>query len=145
MAVVDMVMDKFNEVTWAATASVPPGRERLEAVFARWLDWEEYEWSACGCPLMAFSVELDDQPGDLRDRLLSRLFLWRAEMIREFRRMREPPLTESEAHAAYFQMKSFALGHYDARRMMGDESARRSATEAFNALLDRTSRSPEPA
>jgi len=42
--------------------------------------------------------------------------------------------------AAYFQMKSFALGHLDARRIMGDADARRSAQAAFEALLDRTER-----
>jgi hypothetical protein len=30
------------------------------------------------------------------------------------------------------------LGHSDARRMMGDNDARRSAHAAFDALLDRT-------
>jgi branched-chain amino acid transport system substrate-binding protein len=40
--------------------------------------------------------------------------------------------------AAYFQMRSFVLGHSEARRMMGDTDARRSAFAAFNALLDRT-------
>jgi hypothetical protein len=37
-------------------------------------------------------------------------------------------------------MKSFILGHADARRMMGDADARRATEAAFQALLDRTCR-----
>ena len=61
-------------------------------------------------------------------------------MTREFVHLRSPPLSDTEAQAAYFQMKSFIMGHSDARRMMGDADAQRSARAAFEALLERTSR-----
>ena len=89
---------------------------------------------------MAFSVELDDQPGPLKDVLQTRLQRFRRNVVAEFRLLRDPPLSEAEAQAAYFQMKSFILGHGDSRRMMGDLDAERSAIAAFEALLDRTSR-----
>jgi hypothetical protein len=76
----------------------------------------------------------------LRDYLQERLQRWRRLMIGQFQALRDPPLSEDQAQAAYFQMKSFALGHSDARRMMGDQDARRSAHAAFAALLDRTAR-----
>jgi hypothetical protein len=38
-------------------------------------------------------------------------------------------------------MRSFVLGHGDARRLMGDVDARRSALAAFAALMDRTAKS----
>jgi hypothetical protein len=134
------VLAHFNTFTWTPAADLPPGRARLETVFDRWLDWAESEWPDVGCPITALSVELDDQPGLLRDRLQAGLGRWRKTMVREMRALRDPPLSESEAQAAYFQMKSFVLGHSDARRMMGDADARRSAHAAFHALLDRTSR-----
>lgn len=140
MAVVESVMDRFGEVIWKPAEDLPPGRARLEVVFERWLHWGEDEWAESGCPVMALSVELDDQPGPLRDLLHRRLQGWRKTMVREFRALRDPPLSEAEAQAAYFQMKSFILGHSDSRRMMGDEDARRSAAAAFDALMDRTSR-----
>jgi AcrR family transcriptional regulator len=140
VAVVESVMDRFSEVIWKPSAELPPGRARLEAIFERWLHWGEDEWGESGCPVMALSVELDDQPGPLRDLLHHRLQGWRKTMVREFRSLRDPPLSEAEAQAAYFQMKSFILGHSDSRRMMGDDDARRSATAAFDALMERTSR-----
>ena len=139
-AVVEKVLDHFTTFVWGPSKGVEPGRQRLGVIFDRWLDWAESEWPLSGCPLMAFTVELDDQPGELRDFFHKRLQDWRKTVVREFRALRDPPLSEPEAQAAYFQMKSFLLGHSDARRMMGDTDARRSAHAAFDALLDRTSR-----
>jgi AcrR family transcriptional regulator len=140
LAVLEQIMDRFTEFTWTPAKPLPHGRARLEVVFDRWLDWSESEWEAAGCPIVAISVELDDQPGPLRDFLQERLQRWRRTMVREMQALRDPPLSEAEAQAAYFQMKSFVLGHSDARRMMGDTDARRSAYAAFEALLDRTAR-----
>ena len=139
-AIVEKVMDHFAAFVWGPAAAVGRGRPRLELIFDRWLDWAETEWPQSGCPITAFSVELDDQPGDLREFFQSRLQGWRKTVVREFRSLREPPLSEAEAQTAYFQMKSFVLGHSDARRMMGDADARRSAHAAFDALLERSAK-----
>jgi AcrR family transcriptional regulator len=140
IAVVAAVMDRFSELTWKPAEALPPGRARLEVIFDRWLLWSEETWADSGCPITQLSVELDDQPGPLRDLLHKSLHNWRKTVVREFRHLRDPPLSEAEAQAAYFQMKSFILGHSDSRRMMGDADARRSAMAAFEALLERTSR-----
>jgi AcrR family transcriptional regulator len=138
-AVVEHCLDKFTAKIWTPAAERHPGRERLSAVFDAWLHWSEREWPDCGCPINAFTVELDDQPGPLRDLLHTRLQAFRRRMLREFQSLRDPPLSEAEAQAAYFQMKSFILGYGESRRMMGDADAERSALAAFHALLDRTS------
>lgn len=139
MAVVETVMDKFTRLVWTPVEPLAPGRARLEGVFERWLRWGETEWPDSGCPIVALSVELDDQPGPLRDLLQKRLQQWRRTLLREFRALRDPPLSDAEAEGAYFQMKSFVLGGADARRMMGDADGHRSAQAAFHALLDRAS------
>jgi hypothetical protein len=115
----------------------------MEHLFRRWLDWGEgdSEWAECGCPVNAFVSELDDQPGPLRDVLREKLQAFRAAMIAEMRQVRTPPLSDADAQAAYFQMRSYVLGHGDARRMMGDVDARRSALAAFTALMERTAKS----
>jgi len=138
LAVIAKVMDHYVDFIWKPVADRPAGRPRLEAVFQRWLDWSESEWPDCGCPVIAMSIELDDQPGPVRDDFFRRLQAWRELMIGEYRLLREPPLSQAEAQAAYFQMRSFVLGHAEARRMMGDADARRSAFAAFQALIDRT-------
>jgi AcrR family transcriptional regulator len=138
-AVIARVMDHYVDFIWTPASARPPGRARVEAVFERWLDWAETEWPQSGCPVIAMSVELDDQPGPLRDDFHARLQTWRRRLIDEFRCLRVPPLSIAEAQAAYFQMRSFVLGHSEARRMMGDADARKSAFAAFHALLERTS------
>lgn len=139
-ATVEMAADKFRDTIWTPAEALPPGRARVEEVFRRWLHWGETEWAESGCPIMALSIELDDQPGPLKDVLQARLQRFRKNVVGEFRLLRDPPLSEAEAQAAYFQMKSFILGHSDSRRMMGDLDAERSAIAAFEALLDRTSK-----
>jgi AcrR family transcriptional regulator len=139
-AVVEAALDHFREAIWLPAEALPPGRARVEEVFRRWLHWGETEWAESGCPIMAISVELDDQPGPLKDYLQQRLLRFRTNVTNEFRLLRDPPLSDAEAQAAYFQMKSFILGHGDSRRMMGDTDAERSAIAAFEALLDRTSK-----
>jgi len=140
LAILEQVMDRFIAFIWGPAEPRPAGRPRLEMVFQRWLDWAESEWPNSGCPINALSVELDDQHGPLRDYFQGRLQRWRTHMIGEFQALGSPPLSPAEAQAAYFQMRSFVLGHSEARRMMGDNDARRSAHAAFDALLDRTTR-----
>lgn len=141
MAVVETVMERFGEFVWKPAETRPPGRGRLETVFERWLHWCESEWAESGCPIMQLTTEFDDQPGPARDYLHTGLGMFRTAVIREFQALRDPPLTEAEAKAAYFQMRSFILGLSEARRMMGDADAERSARAAFVALLDRTAQS----
>lgn len=144
LEIVDYVTLLFTEFVWRPAEHLPTARERLSRIFDLWMDWEDKKWAQGGCPIMAFSVELDDQPGPVRDLLQRRLQQWKKTLLRQFQQLREPPLSDVEAQTAYFQMKSFALGHLDARRIMGDADARRSAQAAFEALLDRTERASPP-
>ncbi len=138
LAALDQGFDRFLAFVWADADSLPPGRPRLEAVFDRWLDWVEVENAMGGCLINQAAVELDDQPGPLRDLLQGRIRAWRARQKAEFQRLREPPIPEAEADGAVFQMKSFILGHNEQLRLLDDKTARDSARAAFKGLLDRT-------
>jgi AcrR family transcriptional regulator len=137
LAVVEQVSARFTEFVWQTVEALPPGRARLEAMFARWLDWIGGEWSESGCPMLALSVELDDQPGPTRELLAKQLNRWRKTLVREFKALCDPPMSDAAAEACAFQAKSFALGYVDAERMLGVPEARRMADEAFASLLDR--------
>jgi AcrR family transcriptional regulator len=137
LAVIEHIAQRFTAFVWAPAEGLPPGRARLERIFERQSDWAELEWPESGCPIMAFSSELDDQPGPLRDRLREALERWRRTLIREFRALGDPPLTDDEAQLGYFQMKSFLLGQTETRRLMMDKAARKLGTAAFHSLLDR--------
>jgi len=138
LAALDQGFDRFLAFIWADADRLAPGRPRLEAVFDRWLDWAEVENAAGGCLINQAAVELDDQPGPLRDLLQSRIRKWRARVKAEFLKLRDPPISEAEAESAVFQMKSFILGHSEQRRLLDDQGARAAARAAFKGLLDRT-------
>ncbi|MDP3748537.1 MAG: TetR/AcrR family transcriptional regulator [Phenylobacterium sp.] len=137
LATLDQGFDRFVEFVWTPTQALPPGRPRLEKIFDRWLDWSEVENAAGGCLIVAASVELDDQPGPLRDLLIRRTKQWRKALAREVKALRDPQLSDEEAAVVIFQMKSYVLGHADGKRLMGDSTARKAARAAFAALLDR--------
>lgn len=140
-AVLERVLGSFAAFVWEPVRDLPKGRARLEAIFERWLDWAEVENAAGGCLIIAAGVELDDQPGPLRDYLQAQQRLWMETLARQFQALREPPLPPAEAELAAFQMKSFILGHNEARRLLEDAGARQAARASFAALLDRTARS----
>lgn len=128
---------RFFEFVWRPAEGLAPGRERLERVFERWIDWSEVENAAGGCLIMAASVELDDQPGPLRDLVKGQLQRWHARVAQEMQALRDPPLTLQEARFGVFQMQSYILGHSQAARFLDQGDARAVARGAFRALLDR--------
>ncbi len=138
LATLDQGFDRFVDYILGPVGTLPPGRPRVEMIFDRWLDWSEVENAAGGCLIVAASVELDDQPGPLRDLLIRRVKQWRKALAREVKALRDPELSDEEAASVGFQMKSYVLGQADAKRLMGDSTARKAAHAAFAALLDRT-------
>jgi AcrR family transcriptional regulator len=139
LAVLEQVIDRFSAFAWKPAEELPRGRARLERVFERWIKWQEVECAENGCLIYAARTELDDRPGPLRDYLRLRLGIWYDKLTAEMRLVRDPPLKEDEARRAVFQMRSFILGHGEARRLLEESNAKRAAREAFAALLDRTS------
>ena len=137
MVALEREFDRFVDFVWTPVLDLPQGRARLERIFELWLDWSEVERAAGGCLIMAASIELDDQPGPMRDLLQTRVRQWRRTLAREVKALRDPELSDDEAAVFVFQMKSYVLGHNDARRLLEDAGARRIATASFAALMDR--------
>ena len=96
LVALEQEFDRFVEFVWTPAEALPPGRARLEAIFERWLDWSEVEKAAGGCLIMAASIELDDQPGPLRDLLQKRVRQWRRTLAREMQALCAPPLSDDE-------------------------------------------------
>jgi AcrR family transcriptional regulator len=143
LAVLEYAADRFVEMVWRPNEHLPAGRARLEGVFERWLDWGDS--TRGGCLLAAASVELDDQPGALRDLLQFRLQRWHRTLTREMQALRDPPIPEDEARAAAYQMKSYMLGQADMARFLDETDSRAVARAAFKGLLDRTAATLTPA
>ena len=139
-AALEATMARFIQLVWEPLKSKPPGRAKVEAIFQRQLDWVERECGPGGCLIQQASVELDDQPGPLREFLRQGQLRWQKTVRRELAALREPPLSEEEAEQAYFEMKGIVMSFGEALRLFGDERARVRANAAFEGLLARTAR-----
>jgi AcrR family transcriptional regulator len=144
-ALMEQVTDRFAELVWRPAEALARGKPRLDMIFERWLDWVEREASAGGCGLVAFAVELDDQPGALREFLKAQQVRWHKTLAAEFAVLRDPPLGREETTQAAFELKSIVLGYNHSRRLLDDERARSMARAAYKRLVASLASSPQPA
>lgn len=137
-SVLETTIASFREFVYEPAAAEPRGEPRLRRLFERWLAWmNEREETPGGCLLMQASVELDDQPGPLRDLLAQALRDWRATLIAfarggitagHFRTELDPALFA-------FQLEAIIRGAAHDSRLLRDPLALTHARAAFESLL----------
>ncbi|HWQ85802.1 TetR/AcrR family transcriptional regulator [Brevundimonas sp.] len=132
--VVDAMIDRFKSAVWDPAEPLAPGRERLDRIFKGELDWIDGEDRPGGCPLKAAAMELDDQPGPLRDTLKGSQVRWAKTLKREFRAL-YPDADDTTLELRVFQFKGLVLAYGHSRRLLDDETARGQATAAYRALV----------
>jgi hypothetical protein len=112
----------------------PRGEARVRELFELWLRWDSMPG---GCPFIAASIELDDEPGEVRERFVRDqrdLFDMIATVFRtgisegQFRADADP---EQFAQDFY----GVVLARHHTIRLLGDEQAGQRAWRAFEALL----------
>lgn len=131
--VVDAMIERFTEAVWRPAEPLELGRERLDRIFQGELDWIDGEDRPGGCPLKAAAMELDDQPGPLRDTLKASQIRWAKVLKREFRALR-PDADDTTLEVLVFQFKGIVLAYSHSRRLLDDDTARAQATAAYRAL-----------
>lgn len=132
--VVDTMIARFTTAVWAPAEPLARGRERLDRIFQGELDWIDGEDRPGGCPLKAAAIELDDQPGPLRDTLKDSQILWAKTLKREFRSLK-PDADDTALEILVFQFKGIVLAYGHSRRLLDDDTARAQATAAYRALV----------
>jgi AcrR family transcriptional regulator len=138
LAILDFVVEDFKLNVIGPALREPTGETRLRALFGNWLDWTGTERLAGGCPLVAASVELDDQPGDLRDFLVEQQEGW----LDCIRRMAQKAVAESvfrdglDTRQFAFEFHGIGLAFNFARRLLHDPEARARADHAVDRLID---------
>lgn len=69
LAAVERAMEDFIANVWLPNAEFKAGDRRLSAVMHSWLAYSQSRHQYGGCFITAASIEFDDRPGVVRDRL----------------------------------------------------------------------------
>ncbi len=135
--VLEYAATRFVETVVRPALRAPRGEPRIREAFERWIKWPKRSALPGGCFFVAAAVELDDQPGPVRDRLVELQKDWLgvlAETVRSavheghFRPEVDP---EQFAHEMYGVMLA---GHH-ASRLLRDPKAGQRTRTAFESLL----------
>jgi len=135
--VLETAAARFVEDVVRPALSEPRGEPRLRALFERWLAWAKSQRTPGGCLFVAASVELDDRPGPVRDRLVELQREWLALMANVVKagiadgKLRSDTDPEQFAHNLYAIM----LGYHHASRLLEDPRAEARAHAAFDSLI----------
>ena len=112
------------------------GEPRVRALFENWLRWATVELEG-GCIFVAASVEVDDQPGPLRDALVRNELDWLEFMATvagtavgegEFRH-------NLDLEQFAYEMQGVLLSHQHAARLLRNPRADERARTAFDSVI----------
>jgi AcrR family transcriptional regulator len=137
LQVLEHAAKRFVDVVVRPALAVPRGEPRVRAMFENWLAWPRESRLPGGCLFVAAAVELDDQSGPVRDRLVQLQSDWldmlaataRSAIAEGHFHARVDP--EQLAHELYGVMLA---GHHAARLMRDPLAGKRTRT-AFESLL----------
>ncbi len=136
-AVLEACVDEFRTHVIVPALRAPTGLARLTHLLDSWLAWTEAADCSGGCPLLGASIELDDQPGPLRDYLVEKQCAWldciRAAVVRAIADGGLRADLDIEQFA--FEFNSIGLGFNFAHRLLGDAAAAARARTALERLI----------
>jgi AcrR family transcriptional regulator len=132
LATVEEASQHFIAEVIEPTFAVPEGADRLRALGASYIDYLERGVFSGGCFFAAASVEFDDRPGPVGDRVRGSVAAWMDYL-------------ESQAKAAgaadpkllAFELHALAQGANSAFRLFGDPRAFKRARRAMESVAER--------
>lgn len=134
LTVLAHLCERFAAEVWEPALQVPRGRNRLDGVFERWLDWVDGDPGGGGCGVIQAQIEFDDQPGPARDFLKAQQRRWSKTLEVEFCQAATNAGPQAARQMA-FEFRSIVLGYNQAHRLMADRSARSFANRAYDRLM----------
>ena len=139
LQVLQTARDRFIEEVIVPALQQPRGEPRVKALFENWLSWTESQYLPGGCPFVSAAVELDDQPGTLRDYLVQSQRDWldtlatAARISIEEGHFRE----ELDTQRFAFEFYSIILAYYHFSRLLEDPETAPRCRASFEDLLER--------
>jgi AcrR family transcriptional regulator len=139
VAVLDEARDRFVAEVVAPALKKPRGEPRIQAIFDRWLAWEQSEFLPGGCVFVSATVEFDDQPGPVRDRLVEIQRDWVEAMETAARIAVEEGhfARELDVRVFAFELWGIFLAYHGHSRLLRNPRATELIKDAFASLLAR--------
>ncbi|HYE00635.1 MAG TPA: TetR/AcrR family transcriptional regulator [Alphaproteobacteria bacterium] len=135
-AVMEEAFERFEQEVIRPAIAEPRGLPRVRALFRRWLRWGESGLPG-GCLLLSASVELDDQPGPLRDFVAAKQASWMAflERLALITRQAGDFRPDLDTRLFAFQALGIVMSYNLFHRLLGDKAAAGLAEAAFEQLI----------
>lgn len=126
--------ERFVDEVIRPALKSPRGVPRVRDLFERWLAWDSVEG---GCPLVAASFELDDQPGPVREHLVRVQRDWADTLATVFTSGIGGGHFRPDADPRQFaqDLLGVMLSFHMASRLLADPVAADRARRALDALL----------
>ena len=135
--VVRKAIARFVELVIAPALKKPRGEPRVRALFENWFSWSRASELPGGCLFIAASSEFDDQPGPVRDLLISSQKDWLGVLAQAARVAVEEGHFKASLDAEQFawQLDSFVLGYHHSARLLRSKDAQKRAQNAIESLI----------
>ena len=136
--VLETISDQFSTQVVRPALRLPRGVMRLSALFENWLDWAMAPHGLReGCPLLAATIELDDQPGPVRDKLLEVQQRWIGVLEKTILLGQEAGVIKPDADpkALVQDIYGILLSLHFYHRLLRDPQAEARARKSFQNLI----------
>jgi AcrR family transcriptional regulator len=136
-AVVDEARDIFVEKVIRPAAQLG-GLSLLRALCQNWLDYGEQKTFPGGCFFSAASLEFDDRPGAVRDRILTLMKKWLGNLEHAARDAQSAGEIRKDVDVRQlaFEIQALAMGGNWSSRLFRDQTAFSSAKAAILRRID---------
>ena len=147
LEVLETASQKLTDQVLRPSLREPRGLPRLKALMGNWGRWAREESKMPGgCVFVSASVELDDKPGAVRDRLVEIQRAW----LDAMRRVIETGIAQGhfredlDAEQMAFEVYSVMLGSHHYFRLLGDEAVVQRVRTSFARILQDAAKSWVP-
>jgi AcrR family transcriptional regulator len=126
--------ERFVDDVIRPALKAPRGVPRVRELFERWLEWDSVDG---GCPLVAATFELDDQPGPVREYLVRIQRDWADTLATVFTSGIGEGHFRPDADPRQFaqDIQGVMLSYHMSSRLLSDRSAADRARHALDILL----------
>jgi AcrR family transcriptional regulator len=126
--------ERFVDDVIRPALKAPRGIPRVRDLFERWLEWDSADG---GCPLVAATFELDDQPGPVREHLVRIQRDWADTLATVFTSGIGEGHFRPDADPRQFaqDILGVMLSYHMSSRLLSDRSAADRARRALDVLL----------